>query len=211
MKKISGLCALMLALILSACKPVTFTEPQPKDVAALDAFPARLHGKYLNSSDSSLLQITSLSMILSYQYDEKIHVSQLDTTEQLIGDTLFDMLTAKGELIRIEGDSIVKHISGSDTLFAIDAQHVLKKLKGHYFLNTSDSPDNWQVQKLELAKGKLTLSSLNAKEDLDQLVEITEYPQDTTAFVFSPSRKQFKEFVRKQGFRQKEEFWKVSK
>ena len=208
MKKISVLLVLSLVFILFACQPVTFTEPQPKNVAELHAIPARLQGKYLNASDSSLLQITASSMIISYRYEEKIHVSQLDSTEQLIGDTLFDMLTARGKLIRIEGDSIVKPVSGSDTLFAIDAKHVLKKFKGYYFLNTSNSPDNWQVQKLELAKGRLTLSSLNTKEDLDQLVEITQYPQDTTAYVFSPTRKQFKKFVRNQGFRDSEVFLK---
>ncbi len=209
MKSICVFLTVALALILFACQPVLFTEPQPQNVAATDAFPARLQGKYLNPTDSSLLQITASSMILSYHYDEKIHVSQMDSTEQLIGDTLFDMLTAKGKLIRIEGDSIVKPVSGTDTLFAIDAKHVLKKFKGYYFLNTSDSPGNWQVQKLELAKGQLTLSSLNTKEDLDQLVEITEYPQDTTAYVFTPSKKQFKKFVHNQGFRDSEVFYKI--
>ena len=209
MKKISVLLVVSLVFILFACQPVTFTEPQPKDVAAIDAFPARLQGIYLNSGDSSVLQITASTMIISYHYDEKIHVSQLDSTEQLIGDTLFDMLTTKGKLIRIEGDSIVKPVSSSDTLFVFDATHVLKKFKGYYFLNTSNSQDNWQVQKLELSKGRLTLSSLNTKEDLDQLVEITEYPQDTTTYVFSPSRKQFKKFVRNQGFRDSDVFYKI--
>ena len=209
MKKISAVLVLSLVFILFACQPVTFTEPQPKNVAELTAFPARLHGKYLNAGDSSLLQITASSMIISYRYDEKIHVSQLDSTEQLIGDTLFDMVTARGKLIRIEGDSIVKPVSGSDTLFNINEKNVLKKFKGYYFLNTSDSPGNWQVQKLELAKGKLTLSSLNAKEDLDQLIEITEYPQDTTAYVFTPSKQQFKKFVRNQGFRESSVYFKI--
>lgn len=201
--------AVTLAVILYACQQVAFTDPQPKDVAALKAFPARLRGNYLNSDDSTLLQITAQNMVRIYNYEEKIHVSQLDSNEQIIGDSLFDTETNTGQPIRIEGDSLVRRVSGSDTLFAIGTQNVLKKYKGCYFLNSLLSADTWQVQKLELSRGKLTLSNINSKDDLAQLKEITETPQDTMPVAFSLTRQQFKNFVQNDGFRDRETFYRL--
>ena len=200
----------LVAILLFACQPpVTFREPQPKDVAALNSFPKRIQGKYLNSEDSSFLQITENSIIRMYDFDQKIHLSQLDSNQQIIGDTLFDQNMNTGQLIQIEGDSIVMRVKEVDTLFNIDAQNVLKKFKGYYFVNILTPPDSWQVKKLEYSHGKLTLSSISSKDDLAQLKELTENTQDTGAYVFSLSRKQFKKFVREEGFRDSEEFWKI--
>jgi len=200
----------LAAIILYACKPpVTFKEPQPKDVASLGGFPNRILGKYLSSEDSSFLQITSSSMIRIYDFDEKLHLSQLDSNQQIIGDTLFDLNTNTGQFIQIEGDSIVMNVHGLDTLFTIGVLNVLKKFKGYYFVNIHMPSDTWQVKKLEFSHGKLTLSSISPKEDLEQLKTLTESTQDTLPYVFSLGRKQFKKFVGHDGFRDVEEFLKV--
>jgi hypothetical protein len=148
-------------------------------------------------------------LIRTYDFDEKVHISQLDSTNQIIGDSLFDLTTNTGQLIRIEGDSIVRHIHGEDTLFAIDSKNVLKKFKGYYFANIFMPPDTWEVKKLEFSRGKLILSSISAKEDLDQLKTVAESTQDTASSAFSPSRKQFKKFVRNDGFRDSEVYFKL--
>lgn len=148
-------------------------------------------------------------MVRTYDFYQKIHVSQLDSTQQIIGDSLFDLLTSKGKLIQFEGDSIVEHINETDTIFIIDKVNVLKKFKGYYFVNTYMFQNNWNVRKLEFSYNKLTLSSINAKDDIEQLKAITETTQDTTPYVFSPSRNQFKKFVRNEGFRDSEEFVRI--
>jgi len=201
----------LAAILLFACQPpVTFTEPQPKDVDALTGFPKRIQGKYLSAEDSSFLQITENSMIRMFDFNQKLHLSQLDSTQQIIGDTLFDLKTNIGQLIQIEGDSIVMHVNEIDTLFNINAQNVLKKFKGYYFVNILTPPDSWQVKKLEFSRGKFILSSISPEEDLAQLKELSESTQDTAPYVFSLSRKQFKKFVREEGFRDSEEFLKIS-
>ena len=212
MRKQLYLSLALAALFLFACQPqVTFTEPQPKDVAALSGFPQRIQGKYLSSEDSSLLLITASSMIRIYDFDQKLHLSQLDSTKQIIGDSLFDMKTNEGQFIRIEGDSIVMHINDIDTLFTVDKQNVLKKYMGYYFININISPDNWEVKKLGFSRGKLTISDIRQKEDMVQLKLLTETSQDTLTYVFSPSRRQFKKFVRNEGFRDSEVFLKAGK
>lgn len=201
----------LAAIILFACQPpVAFDKPQPADVAALGGFPKRIQGKYLSSEDSTFLQITANSMFRIYDFDQKIHLSQLDSSEQIIGDTLFNLKTNRGQIIQIEGDSILMHVNEVDTLFAIDELNVLKKYKGYYFVNIYMPPDTWQVKEIEISRGKLTLRGINKKEDLEQLKAITESTQDTTPYVFSPTRKQFKKFVRNKGFRDMEEFMKIN-
>jgi hypothetical protein len=200
----------LAAIILFACQPpVAFDKPQPDDVAALGGFPKRIQGKYLSSEDSTFLQIAANSMFRIYDFDQKIHLSQLDSNEQIIGDTLFNLKTNKGQIIQIEGDSILLHVNEVDTLFAIDKLNVLKKFKGYYFVNIHMPPDTWQVKEIEISHGKLTLRSISKKEDLEQLKAIIESIQDTTPYVFSPTRKQFKKFVRNEGFRDVEEFLKI--
>ena len=201
---------LIILMVLISCQPqVVFDTPQPADISALSEFPKKLEGKYLSSLDNSILRISPRSLIRYYNFDMKIHISQLDSSQQLIGDTLFDLNTNTGKFIKLEGDSIVQHVNETDTIFTIDSLNVLKKFKGYYFINTRTSPTTWQVQKLDLTRGILTLSSINNKEDIEQLKSLTETPQDTTPYVFSPSRKEFKAFIKNEGFRNKEVFSKI--
>jgi hypothetical protein len=192
----------MVALLVQSCQPAAiFDKPQPADVAALSAFPKRIQGKYLSQDDGSQLQITARSAIRIYDFYEKSHVSQLDSNQQIIGDTLFDLKTNKGELIQIEGEI--------DTLFTIDDVNILKKFKGYYFMNIYMPPNTWQVKEMEFKRGRLKLSSISPKEDVEQLKTLTETAQDTMPYVFSPTRKQFKKFVRNEGFRDVEAFMKI--
>lgn len=210
MKKHVSLSLVLVLVFLAGCQPpVVFENPQPADVKALDAFPKRIQGKYLSAEDNSILNVTANSLIRIYDFDEKVHLSQLDSNQQLIGDTLFDTKSNTGILVVIEGDSIVRHVSYMDTLFTINAFNILKKFKGYYFVNISSTADTWQVKKLELKRGALTLSDINTKEDIDQLKTLTESTQDTTPYVFSPTRKQFRDFVVHEGFRDSEMFMKV--
>ncbi len=200
----------LTVFILIACQPpVTFDKPQPIDVTELQRFPDRLFGEFRSEEDNSILYVTEKTLVRIYDFYNKTHVSLLDSTVQLIGDSLFDLETNEGTLVQIEGDSVVKHIYETDTLFVINQKNVLKKFKGYYFLNMNINPDIWHVQKLELQKGKLILSSINNREDIDQLKTITETMQDTVPYIFSPNKKQFKEFVRNEGFRTQEAFFKI--
>lgn len=200
----------MAALFMFACEPpVVFDKPQPADVAAIGGFPKRIQGKYVSSTDSSFLQITGSSLIRIYDFYQKIHVTQLDSNQQIIGDTLFDLKTNRGQLIQFEGDSIVEHINETDTIFTIDKLNILKKFKGYYFANINAAPNTWQVKELEFSHGKLIFSSINKKGDLEQLKQITESSSDTMPYVFSPTRNEFKKFIRNNGFRDNEEFMKL--
>lgn len=210
MKNLIWFSIFLASLFVLACQPpVTFDKPQPADVASIDRFPARYQGEYQSSADNSILVINSNSIVRTNCYEEKVHVSQLDSSQQLIGDTLFDLLSNRGSAVQIEGDSIVRNITETDTLFRIDVLNELKKYKGYYFINIFTLPSAWQVRKLNFSRGKLTMNSINTSEDIEQLKALTESKQDSVPYVFSPTRKQFKKFVKADGFRDTETFLKI--
>jgi hypothetical protein len=52
--RFSALCLLALS---AACTPIYFTQPQPSDMPALDAFPEQLLGRYQDKEDGWLVQV----------------------------------------------------------------------------------------------------------------------------------------------------------
>tara|TARA_B110000977_G_C11035849_1_gene477041 strand:+ start:65 stop:706 length:642 start_codon:yes stop_codon:yes gene_type:complete len=213
MKPLRIISAIIILTSLVACKPpVTFTEPQPVDTDNLSKFPRRLKGVYLSLSDSSILSINDKLIQRTYDYDYKIHPNQLDSTERLSGDTLINLETKERKLIKRDGDSLKIHIHSVDTLFQMDYDNVVRKFKGYYFLNTRYDKTRWKVEKMNLSKGQLILSSISTKEDIENLKEITETTQDTvTNYNFTATKKEFKKFVKNDGFSDSETFVKLKK
>lgn len=213
MKPLKIIFALSILTSLVACEtPVTFTEPQPPETDNLSSFPGRLKGVYLNLSDSSTLSINDKLIQRTYDFDYKIHLNQLDSTVRLLGDTLINLETNEREIIKRDGDSLKIHIHNIDTIFQMDFDNVVRKFKGYYFLNTRYDKTSWAVEKMKLSKGQLIISSISTKEDIENLKEITETTQDTlTNYNFTATKKQFKEFVKNDGFSDSEIFMKLKK
>jgi hypothetical protein len=211
MKQFKLILTLIMITSLFACDPsVTFNEPQPKDIKNLAKFPERLQGNYLSLADSSVLQISALLVKRIYDFNQKIHVSQLDSNAQLVGDTIINLTSNSKEFIKREGDSIVSHVHYVDTMFQINYDNVVRKFKGYYFLNKRYDKESWEVQKMELSKGKLMISSISDKNDIESLKTITESSEDTVApYNFTASKKQFKEFIKNNGFSDSETFVKL--
>ena len=104
---------------------------------------------------------------------------------------------------------IIQHYSGTDTLFSISTDNILKKFKGYYFLNKLYNDNAWEVNKLSLEKGVLTVASISYKDDIQKLKEITETSSDTTSTNFSLTRRQFKSFIKLDGFGEQETFTRM--
>ena len=196
-----------------ACEPpVTFTEPQPADTDNLSNFPRRLKGIYISLSDSSTLSINDKLIQRTYDFDYKIHPNQLDSTTRLLGDTLIKVETKERQLIKRDGDSLKIHIHNVDTLFQMDYDNVVRKFKGYYLLNTRYDKTSWTVEKMNLSKGKLIISRISTQEDIKNLREITETAQDTLInYSFTATKRQFKKFVKNDGFSDSEIFVRLKK
>jgi len=102
-----------------------------------------------------------------------------------------------------EGDTSVRyiHVSFIDTLFSLSSQHILKKFKGAYFLNIPYGELDWEVQQLRVDGDSLSISSISEKS-VDKLPP----PADTGRLHFDPSKREFKKFVKRNGFGEGETF-----
>ena len=213
MKQLKRISTLIILASLFACEPpVTFNQAQPTDTDNLPKFPKRLQGQYLNFADNSTLLVNDKLITRIYDYDYKVHLNQLDSTEQLSGDTIININTKEKTLIKRAGDSLIAHVHYIDTLFQMDYDNVVRKFKGYYFLNKRYNETSWEVKKIQLTKGQLILSSISTKLDIENLKEITETATDTVPpYKFAATKKQFKQFIKKDGFSNSEIFVKQKK
>jgi hypothetical protein len=162
MKRLELILTFIILTSLYACEPpVTFNEPQPTDIDNLSKFPKRLQGQYLNLTDNSTLLVSNKLIQRIYDYDEKIHSSQLDSISRFSGDTIIDLTTNEKIVIKRDGDSLIIHIHYIDTLFQMDYDNVVRKFKGYYFLNKRYDKTSWEVKNIQLTKGQLILSSIS--------------------------------------------------
>jgi len=199
---------ILIELFLSGCEQVTFHEPQPAGTKALLEIPGRLTGNYLNREDNSVLRISNQLILRIYDMDMRVNKNDLDGNSKLKDDTIFNSDDNSKIPVRAEGDSLVFHYHSEDTLFSISAKNILKKFKGYYFMSTGDST-SWVVTKLYLSKGILSISEISTREEISTLRELTGTASDTTCYHFKPSKKQFRKFIKEDGFKSAEYFARV--
>ncbi|HYG39176.1 MAG TPA: hypothetical protein VD908_11180 [Cytophagales bacterium] len=203
------LLTLLIFSILFACGPsITFEVPQPPSSNSLNRFPKKLLGHYISENQLSYLTISKNQVLKTYDYDIKLDRDSLDEEYTIKGDSLIEKATGIKQFIKVAGDNIVAHINQVDTLFSLSSKNILKKFRGHYFLNT-EYEDGWSVTKLSFSKGILTFGEINNKEDLDDLSKIVESDLDTVIYNLKVTRKQFKKFVKEGGFREEEIYYRT--
>ncbi|KAA3651861.1 MAG: hypothetical protein DWP98_01975 [Bacteroidetes bacterium] len=190
---------IIIFMSLYACEPpITFTEPQPINTANLPKLPRQLHGNYLSLTDSSSLIISNTLIQRIYDFDYKIHPNQLDSTSKLNGDTLTNVNTNESTIIQWKSDSLIIHINSIDTLFQLNYNHIIRKYKGYYFLNTRYDNTSWTVEKMQLSKKHLTISGISKAQDIESLQEFTSNPPNANAKQeFTATKKQFKSLLKR--------------
>lgn len=199
-----------IALLLGSCEPAaTFNQPQPAEAKQLKAFPDILQGKYLDSAQSSTLIISDKIITRVYDFDIEVYGNSGNVSGQITGDTLTNRADRTKHPLKIHGDTAIRHIYETDTLFTISENQVLTAFKGFHFLNIQQEDSTWEVKKIRIKKGILTIAALSKLEDLKKLREITATVDDTVSTYFNLSRKQFREFVRQNGFTGEERFTRI--
>lgn len=210
MRQIVSFAIFISTVLFYSCEPAaTFEKPQPADIKSLTAFPKRIQGKYLAADQASILTITDKLMTRYYDFDFKEHKDSLNSSYKLVGDTLINLTDSTKVKVILRGDTIIQHYNATDTLFSISTDNILKKFKGYYFLNHLYNDNAWEVNKLSLEKGVLTIASISDKGDIQKLKEISETSTDTTSTNFSLTRRQFKNFIRRDGFGEQETFTRL--
>lgn len=211
MKKFVAVTIAITFLLLYGCDiAATFDKPQPDNIKSLTSFPEHLQGNYLATDQASILTITDKLITRHFDFDRKKHKDSLGSSYKISGDTLINLTEGTKEKILLKGDTVFEHANWKDTLFNITDQNVLKKFKGYYFLNIRYDDSVWEVKEISLKKGILTVGSISDKNDIQKLKEITETTADTISTQFSLTRRQFKEFVKQDGFEDQETFTRMT-
>jgi len=203
---------LIVVIFLISCEPgVTFIEPQPESIKSSTSFSKQIQGSYLAFDFASVLTINEKQITRHFDFDYKTQKDSLGINFKIVKDSIVNLVNGSKEKVLIQGDSIVQHANWIDTLFNISSENVLKNYKGYYFLNSKFSDEKWEVKELGLKNGVLTLASISTKEDIQKLNEIMESPNDTVSTNFNLTKRQFKRFLREEGFREKETFTRMKK
>jgi len=203
---------LIVVIFLISCEPgVTFIEPQPESIKSSTSFSKQIQGSYLAFDFASVLTINEKQITRHFDFDYKTQKDSLGINFKIVKDSIVNLVNGSKEKVLIQVDSIVQHANWIDTLFNISSENVLKNYKGYYFLNSKFSDEKWEVKELGLKNGVLTLASISTKEDIQKLNEIMESPNDTVSTNFNLTKRQFKRFLREEGFREKETFTRMKK
>jgi hypothetical protein len=204
--------ATILLTSIFGCGPsVTFNQPQPVATKSLSHFPEKIRGDYFSSNQPLVITVRDTMILKTFDYHFKVHKDSLDTTVYLKGDTLIEKESGEKMKVNLLGDTITLHVHEVDTMFVISDGSVLRKYKGYYFLNARQDKNAWSVQKLSLTKGLLTIGNISSEADIDNLKELTETKEDTTTYNFRLTKKQFKNFIKDNGFSNQDTFKLMTK
>lgn len=201
----------LTAFIFQGCEPAaTFDKPQPDNFKSLTSFPLPLQGNYLSIDQASIVTITDNVITRHYDFDYTEHKDSMGSLYKITRDTIIQLSDGMKEKILIKGGIIIRHENWIDTLFSLSTDNILKKFKGYYFLNSRYRDNTWEVKKLSLKKGVLTVANISDTADIKKLREITARTTDTASTHFTLTKIQFKTFVKQQGFGDQEEFKRMA-
>jgi len=217
---------LAIPFLFSSCKETAgypipdgntyyFSEPQPINDSELNSIPTKYIGLY-SYGDSFFINV-SKKMITEESFNKfRIHKNSLDSIkDELVkenGKYRFknDDAFLEHKLI---GDSIEFSQKDIDTFFIFSDKQKAKRINGKLVLNVKDSL-YWQSKLVYLEKDELIIKYLYSEEDLKKMDSITKIKSqkiDSTTYLISPSRREFKSFFEVKNFGYDTKFKKVTK
>ncbi|WP_288982769.1 hypothetical protein [uncultured Flavobacterium sp.] len=192
-----------------------YQEPQPIDDSELNSIPNKYLGLYVNK-DSIYLNVSKRMIAEESFFKFRIHKNSLDSlSNELIkinGKYKFKNETTFLE-DKIIGDSIEFSQKEIDTLFIFSDKQKAKRINGKLVISDKDSI-YWQSKLVYLNKDELVIKYLYSDDDLRKLDSITKIKSkkiDSTTYVISPSRSEFKRFFEVTNFGFDIKYKKVSK
>ena len=222
MKQTLYILTLLLSLTLASCVPdLSFEEPQPSGDKDENKFKRKYQGTYLCLGDSSILTVDKDKIIQEWHIVAKLTKAQLDTTEGVgIKDGLLYSVDSEEPLpVEFNGDTAVITYDFEKTLFKVSDDQVLRYFKRLYFLNFRESENLWTVNTLTLDKeGVLTINRIYGGEeeiqkvkDMTTVEEITDEEGKVVDYKVRPTKKELKEILKSDLFKEGTRFQKIKK
>lgn len=165
----------------------------------------------MSKDGSEYLHIEKEMIVQEYDYDMRVHRDSLVYCDSLAGDTLWDRCLGGHHAVSVDSNGYVSyHVNYENIMFAIwPTTGVAKKFKGRLFLNYTCGDSLWTVEQVQLKKGVLTINNISSAEEFEALNEAVGNDSDTLAASYTPTKKQFREFVKAEGFRYGEEYYRI--
>lgn len=192
-----------------------YQEPQPINDSELNTIPNKYLGLYVNE-DSIYLNVSKRMIAEASFFKFRIHKNSLDS----LGNELIKIngkYKFKNETTFLEdkviGDSIEFSQKQIDTFFVFSDKQKAKRINGKLVLSEKDSI-YWQSKLVYLDKDELVFKYLYSNDDLrkmDSITKIKSKQLDSTTYVISPSRSEFKRFFEVKNFGYDQKFKKVQK
>ncbi|MCL9804575.1 hypothetical protein NAT51_03520 [Flavobacterium amniphilum] len=177
-----------------------FENPQPVNDSELSKIPNRFIGSYLVDNDYYMI-VSKNQIITKYLYKSMVHKKDLDSLRK-------DFIIEKNRMIfreddklilkyRFIGDSIELSNEEIDIFFEFSDKQKMKRLGNCLILNEKDSVF-WKSKILRFEKKSAVIENLNNWSELYQFDSITKIKSkkiDSTKFILSPSRREFKKYL----------------
>jgi len=222
MKKTSFISLIILLLAFSSCiQELNFEEPQPTENKNETKFKNKFRGEYLCIEDSSILVIDKNKITQNWDIETKLTKTQIDTISELeLKDGLLYIENNELPLnVDFLGDTAVVSYKYKEIIFNISDEELLRYFKGIYFLNYKQSENSWNVKTLSFNKdGFLTINKIYANEDeikkIKDLTNIEETIDDEGTIIdytVHPTRKELKEILKSNLFKEGKTFIKIKK
>lgn len=190
-----------------------FNSPQPVNDSELNKFPNKFIGLYIDS-DSLFFKITKDAMYYETNFAFRIHISDLDSmkTDFDFVDEKYIFKKSKEEFnFKKIGDSLEFYKKQRDTFFSFSNHQKVKRINSNLIINQRDSI-YWKIKIYSLKEDILTVKQLYSDTDLSKMDSITKIKSkmiDSTTFLISPTKKEFKKFLNTKDFGYDRKFKKV--
>jgi PBP1b-binding outer membrane lipoprotein LpoB len=192
-----------------------FTQPQPINDSELNSIPNKYLGCYVNA-DSVFLNVSKKMITEERFFKFRIHKNNLDSIADKIvkfnGKYRFKNETTFLD-DKIIGDSIEFSQKELDTFFIFSDKQIAKRINRKLVLSHKDSI-YWQSKLVYLNANELVIKYLYSDDDLSKMDSITKIKSkqlDSTSYLISPSRSEFKSFFELKNFGYDQKFKKVQK
>lgn len=217
---------LILLIVAAGCggdyRYVKFETSQPEDVNAKKSFKKNIQATYINCNDTNDQLVISDKLILNIiSFKFKMHRNEIELDSSISidlnnDDQLIKVLKEEvGWTSTIIGDTVTSFFQSSDTLFRLSNEHILKRLKGSYFLNYKLAESNWRVKRMDLKKDTLLIGEITPSDTLLQFDFISKTEElneaDSTKkveYIAKPSKREFKKLLKPNSFEKTKCYYK---
>lgn len=198
---------------------LNFEEPQPSGDKDENKFKNKFQGSYLCLEDSSILTIGKDNIVQQWRITANITKTQIDTTDEieLKDGLLYTDNDAEPFHVIFRGDTAELTYDYDKIIFELADNQLLRYYKGMYFLNFKESEDLWSVKTVTLDKeGILTINRIHGGEQEIQMIKemtsvdtITDKQGKIVDYRVRPTRKELKEILKSDLFKEGKEFQKI--